>query len=139
MVTKTLHPADPAMRCQQAVKAVNDELAALRRDKVWREKEPLEAKKAKELYPDAHFTGIHPIVGIKNFESQNVDDHMYKGRIVLDGHNVRDATGAYAVFSEIGNTPSTMAACRTLVACEAVDPDCRYCSLTASAHTRRRR
>ena len=52
-----------------------------------------------------------------------MQDHAHKGRIVLDGHNVRDAAGAYAVFSDIGNTPSTMAACRTVVACEAVDPE----------------
>ena len=60
MVTKTLHPSDPAARCPRAVKAVNDELAALREEHVWREHEPLEAAKAAELHPDAHFATLHP-------------------------------------------------------------------------------
>ena len=43
--------------------------------------------------------------------------------MVLGGHDVRDSTGAAAIFSDIGNTPSTMAACRAAVACEAADAD----------------
>ena len=37
MATKTLHPSDPAARCPRAVKAVHNELAALREEWVWRE------------------------------------------------------------------------------------------------------
>ena len=36
---------------------------------------------------------------------------------------MRDSTGAAAIFSDIGNTPSTMAAARVAVACEAVDAE----------------
>ena len=80
------------------MKAVNDELAALREEHVWRERKPLEAAKVAELHPDAHFATLHPIVEIKNHESPNEDDHVYKGRIVLGGHNVGDTSGAYAIF-----------------------------------------
>ena len=34
MVTKTLHPSDPMSRCERAEAAVNEELAALRNEKV---------------------------------------------------------------------------------------------------------
>ena len=40
---------------------------------------------------------FHSIVGIKNHESPNPRDHIFKARIVLGGHDVRDATGAAAI------------------------------------------
>ena len=59
MVTKALHPTDPMARCTRAIQAVDDELAALRREKVWREDEPIEEEDAKKQFPDAHFAGLH--------------------------------------------------------------------------------
>ena len=122
MVTKALHPADPMARCPAALQAVEAELSALREERVWRESQPLPAKEAARLHPDAHFATLHSIVGVKNHESPDANDHIFKGRIVLGGHDVRDATGAAAIFSDIGNTPSTMAACRIAIACAAADP-----------------
>ena len=110
MVTKALHPSDPMARSARAVRAVDEELAALRSEKVWREDEPLEEEEAKRQFPDAHFAGLHSIVGVKNHEYPSESDHIYKGRVVLGGHDVRDSTGAAAVFNDIGSTPSTMAA-----------------------------
>ena len=40
MVTKALHPSDPMARCGRAEEAVDAELAALRKDKVWSSKVP---------------------------------------------------------------------------------------------------
>ena len=84
---------------------------------------PFEEEDAKKQFPEAHFATLHSIVGVKNHESPNEADHVFKGRVVLGGHDVRDSTGAAAVFSDIGNTPSTMAAARVAVACEAVDAE----------------
>ena len=58
----------------------------------------------------------------KNVESGNEDDQKHKARVVLGGHNVRDTKGEYAIFGDVSNTPSSMAACRIAIACEAVDP-----------------
>ena len=81
----------------------------------------MEATKAKELFPDAHFASLHSIVGIKNKESQDPKDWKHKGRIVFGGHRVLDSSGKHAIFDDISNTPSSMAACRIAVACAAAD------------------
>ena len=77
----------------------------------------MERSVAAQRFPDAHFASLHSIVGVKNAESPDESTHVHKGRIVLGGHNVRDTTGQYAIFDDISNTPSSMAACRIAIAC----------------------
>ena len=72
--------------------------------------------RAKELHPDAHFASIFELVGIKNAESADERDHVYKGRIVLGGHT----SGDWAIFGDGGTVPSTMTAARVALAVAAM-------------------
>ena len=65
MVTKTLHPSDPKSRCAKAVKAVEEELGALRERSVWDEENPLEFAVASAQFPEAHFARLFSIIGVK--------------------------------------------------------------------------
>ena len=121
-VTLTLHPSDPRSRCKEAKDAVSLELAALRDRKTWAEDKVMERSDARRLYPDAHFAGLFPILGIKNHESSDTRDHRWKGRVVLGGHKIKTASGDWAIFTDVGSTPSTMAAARTVLAVSALLP-----------------
>ena len=122
-VTLTLHPSDPRSRCKEAREAVSIERQALRDRQTWLEDTVMERSDAAAKHPDAHFASLFPIVGIKNHESPDKRDHKWKGRIVVGGHNIKTATGDWAIFTEVGSTPSTMAAARTGLAISALLPN----------------
>ena len=122
LVTKTIHPKDPLVRCPQAIKAIDVERMDLEKMGTWDSAHPFEAENAARLYPDAHFARIFAIVGIKHYE-QSKEHHKWKGRIVLSGDKIKTATGDWAVFAELGNVPSTMSACRALLSVFAVTED----------------
>ena len=50
-----------------------------------------ELMEAAKQHPDAHFANLFPIVGIKHHESADKRDHVWKGRIVLGGNNIKTA------------------------------------------------
>ena len=77
----------------------------------------------KKINPNAHVARIFPIIGIKHWEVEA--DRKWKGRIVFGGHKVKTATGQWALFQEIGAVPSTMSACRALLAAYAVTRDAK--------------
>ena len=112
------------------MEAVNKELAALRERGTWDEKAVMEKGAAMKLHPEAHFARLFPLVGIKNSECADVREHVYKGRIVLGGHDIKTASGDWAIFSDCGSTPSTMTAARAslavaaLLGLEVVQSDC---------------
>ena len=107
MVTKTLHPADPLIRCAEALKALDAELTRLRNISTWCEEKPLELSDAKLKFPNAHFAHIFAIYGIKNSEF-DVSMHKWKARVVFGGDKIKDASDEYAIFADVGSTPSNM-------------------------------
>ena len=100
LVTLALSPKDPRSRNAPALKAINKELENLRAENTWDEEHPMEEEDAKVRYPNAHFARIFPLVGIKNYEDADQAQHVYKGRIVFRGDQVRVETGYYAVFND---------------------------------------
>lgn len=62
---------------------------------------------------------------MKNYEDPDVNNHRWKGRIVLGGHAIKTATGEWAAFNDLGSVPSTMAAARIALAIAALIPGCR--------------
>ena len=121
MVTRTLHPSDPMSRHPGALAAIQDELKDLRSHPAWDEAHPIEAAELARTDPDAHVARVFPIVGIKHWEDPA--SHVWKGRIVLAGNNIKTATGQWALFQDLGAVPSTMAACRAILAAYAVTKD----------------
>ena len=120
MVTLALSPSDPRSRSFQAKAAVQKELDNLRAQRTWDEDHPIEMDEAKQQFPDAHYASIFPLTGIKNYEDADESQHQYKGRIVLGGHNIKNSVGDYALFQDVGSTPSTMTAARVALAIAAL-------------------
>jgi hypothetical protein len=118
MVTKSLHPADPMCRHPGALKAIQNELDDLRSRPTWDEENPVEADVLAIECPEAHVARIFSIIGIKNWEDPS--SHVWKGRVVFAGNNIKTATGDWALFQDMGAVPSTMAACRAILAAYAV-------------------
>ena len=114
LVTKTIHPKDPPVRCLQAIKAIDVERMDLEKMGTWDTAHPFEAESAAHLYPDALFARVFAIVGTKHYERIN-EHHKWKGCIVFPGDKIKTATGDWAVFAELGTVPSTMSACRALL------------------------
>ena len=120
MVTLALSPSDPRSRSERAKAAVEKELDNLRAQPTWDEQHPIEMDEAKERFPDAHYASIFPLTGIKNYEDADEAKHIFKGRIVLGGHNIKNSVGDYALFQDVGSTPSTMTAARIALAMAAL-------------------
>ena len=118
LATKTLHPGDPMCRSPPALEAVASELSDLRSVPTWDEEQPKEADALKIENPNAHIARIFPIIGVKNWEDPA--SHRWKGRVVLAGNNIKTAVGQWALFGDISAVPSTMSACRALLAAFAV-------------------
>ena len=122
LVTKTIHPKDPLVRCPRAIKAIDVERTDLEKMGTWDSAHPFEAENAARIYPDAHFARVFAIVGIKHY-GRSKEHHKWKGRIVLSGDKIKTATGDWAVFAELGKVPSTMSACRAFLSVCAVAED----------------
>ena len=121
LVTKTLHPGDPLCQSPPALECVRSELEDLRSVPTWDEDHPVESDELKRTKPHVHVARIFPIIGVKNWEDP--ESHRWKGRIVLAGNLIKTAMGQWALFGEIGAVPSTMSACRALLAAYAITPD----------------
>ncbi len=121
-VTKQVHPNEPMYHCPKAKFALNKELCDLRERKVWDEEVPIEASEAMMSFPNAHFARIFAILGVKNSEMSDPGQHIFKARVVLGGDNIRTTRVQYAIFEDVGSTPATMAAARTLMAINAAMP-----------------
>jgi hypothetical protein len=92
---------------------------ALRAKKVWNEDLVQEWKQASAEHPDAHVGSIFPLVGVKNFESMDPNEHRWKGRVVLGGDRIKKANGQWAIFEDVGSTPASMQATRIAIALDA--------------------
>ena len=85
------------------------ELGGLRDRKCWDEEGVMEAEDARKRHADATFASLFAIMAIKNFEYDG-KEHVYKARIVLGGHNIRDVDGAAVFFRDAYSIPSSMSA-----------------------------
>jgi len=123
MVTEQIHPKDPRFTCPEALKARDSEVNDLRERGTWDESLVCEARLLPLKYDisNIHFARIFGILGIKNSELEE-SLWKWKYRAVLGGDNIRTADGAYAIFDDVGSTPSTMGAARSLMAMHAADP-----------------
>ena len=57
---------------------------------------------------------------ICNFEGAE-HEWIYKGRVVFGGDNIKDGKGEWAIFYELGSVPTSMSACKVLLACSALN------------------
>ena len=107
------------------MKAIGDELAALRTPgaEVWDEKHPIEFKDALAKFPDSHIGSVFAIVGVKNSDSPNAAEHRWKGRIVFGGHVIKQLDGKWAIFDDVGRTPSNMTGDRVAMAVYSLQPE----------------
>ena len=88
LVTKILSKNDAEYHSDGAKEAVNKEINKLITAGVWGTT-PLAKSNAEKLFPDATFSRIFGILGIKDVESETA---KYKYRVVLQGSNVRTIT-----------------------------------------------
>ena len=115
LITESLDRKDPKPRNPEATAAIKEEVEALRSEKAWLENEVYELHVAKAKCPKANCSKIFAILGIKNIELDE-SEWVYKGRVVFGGDQVRDSKGQWAIFDEGGSVPTSMAACRALLA-----------------------
>ena len=52
---------------------------------------------------------------IKSYEFDQ-SEWVYKGRVVCGDDNIKDSSGVWAIFDEVGSTPTSMAVCCVLCA-----------------------
>jgi hypothetical protein len=112
LVTKLLKRSDAEYSSPGAKAALKTEIDKLVNGAVW-DKTPVEYDAAVVQYSDASFTRIFPIVGLKHSDSATP---VFKGRIVIQGSDVRDGEGSSVFFSDTSSSPTSMTAIRTAIA-----------------------
>ena len=124
LVTLALSPRDPRSRCWQALEAIDKELGDLRVRGVWDEKNVKSSRKVLQENPKAHISKLFSIVGLKNYDAPP-DKHIWKGRIVFGGHDIRQGPGKEKVtlFEQTASHPSSMCSARCAVAYGCLLPD----------------
>ncbi len=106
-----------AMKIPKAKEAVDAEWNKLIKKKAWlystvrprREVQDQAIAEGREV----HFGTLMDLCHLKHSELAE-HFHVYKGRVVFRGDQVKDESGYYAVFSEQGTSASQMAAAKTL-------------------------
>lgn len=79
LITKNLGYKDPLRHCKEAQQAEADELANLRKKRVWTEDEVGEYSNAVEQFPDALFANVLSLIGIKHYEYSDKSKWKWKG------------------------------------------------------------
>ena len=74
--------------------------------------QPVEKSQALHDHPDASFSGLFEILGLKN--SEDPLTAKYKARIVVQGSNVKDGWGEHVYFADTSSAPTNMAAIRSV-------------------------
>jgi len=111
-VVKVLKRSDPLWKTPEAAGALLKESTKLMNAGVW-DIVPEEKDDVIRKFPDASFSRLFDILGLKNSESSSP---VYKARIVVQGSNVRDASGESVYFSDTASAPTNMVAIRSVVA-----------------------
>eukprot|EP00971_Amphidinium_carterae_P147439 2921705-Amphidinium_carterae.1 len=112
LVTETLHRNDPRYHCQQAQDAFASERDKLNACSTW-DSTPIERVEAKRIHPEATFSRVFTLLGIKGSEGDS--DQKYKARSVLQGNNMVDADGDAVFYSDASSAPTTMSAIRSVL------------------------
>ena len=87
-----------------------EKISAWNLTKVKSKKEVID--KAKTSGATVHFASLMDICHLKNAELEAT--HLKYGRVVLRGDIVKDNSGSYAVFSELGSSASQMTAAKII-------------------------
>ena len=78
---------------------------------VWDSK-PVSQAHAVKMHPDATFSLLFHILGIKDWESATA---KYKARVFLQGSNVKDDSGNHVYFNDTSSAPTNMTCIRSVV------------------------
>ena len=110
-------PVHQAMKIPAAEAAVDKEWEKLEKIPAW---DKTKVRNKSEVIGEArkegrkvHFASLMDICHLKNAELET-KHRKYKGRVVLRGDIVKDASGSYAVFTEQGSSASQMTAAKVL-------------------------
>ena len=112
-VVKVLTRSDPEWHSDAAKAALMKEMNKLTGAGVW-DLVPVSMDKALYDHPDASFSRLFEILGIRN--SELVNEAIYKARIVVQGSNVKDGWGDNVYFADTSSAPTNMTAIRSVVA-----------------------
>jgi hypothetical protein len=111
-VTKLLNKNDAEYKTPAAKAASDKEINKLIAAGVW-DGTAVERYEAVKQYPTAVFARIFQILGIKDSEMEDV---IYKARVVLQGSNVTDSTNQAVFFQDTSSAPTSMACIRSTMA-----------------------
>ena len=110
-------PMPPAMKIHAAEAAVEKEWEKLEKIPAWNLTKVRSKKKvigeARTSGAKVHFASLMDICHLKNAELE-AKNQKYKGRVVLRGDIVKDNSGFYAVFTELGSSASQMTAAKIM-------------------------
>ena len=102
-VVKVLTRRDAEWHSDLAKAALMKEMNKLTSAGVW-DLVPVSMDSALAEHPDASFSRLFEILGIKN--SELVSDAIYKARIVVQGSNVKDGWGDNVYFADTSSAPT---------------------------------
>ena len=107
-------PIGKAMKIPAARKAVHKEWESLM-DQAWdlSTVRPRQQVIAQTKHKEVHFAVVMALCHQKHSERRDLEA-QYKGRVVLRGDKVKDETGEFAVFSEMGTSASQLSATKSL-------------------------
>ena len=114
-VTRVLSRKDPEWSSEAAKVALAKEMNKLECINTW-DCVPTTRRQAKKDHPDAVFSRLFYILGIKNSESQNILEQLMKARLVVQGNNVTSENGQQAIFSDVASAPTSMGCIRSVTA-----------------------
>ena len=112
-VVKLLTRRDVEWYSPEAKAALLIESTKLLNAGVW-DLKPVEKDDALRMFPDASFSRLFEILGLKN--SEDPKNAKFKARIVVQGSNVKDGWGEAVYFSDTSSAPTNMAAIRSVYA-----------------------
>ena len=118
LVTKLLTRRDPEYHTPEARDALLKEVMKLIQAGVWDVK-AISKRAAAKKFSNAVFSRLFPILGIKNFDTQSP---TYKGRVVVQGSDMRDGEGSAVFFQDCASAPTSMQAIRSTIAYGSLSP-----------------
>jgi len=113
MVTRLLTRKDPEYHCAAAHAALDSEVSRLESAPVWA-KLPTAKSSALKQFPEASFTRLFSILGIKASEGKQ-SEQKFKARVVCQGSWITDASGAQVFYADTSSAPTRMACIRSVV------------------------
>ena len=118
LITRQIWPNEAEFQSKACQEALRKELEKLTAKQTW---DPSTVQEygdvVKGRFGKAIVGRAFAIMGEKNAESLNPDEHSYKGRIVFQGNCMKASHGMniHEVFQEVSNTPANMTIARTAI------------------------